>query len=395
VRVTCRAVGLGIVVAGVFFAGVAEAQEQRRVAPPRAEPSVAPQPPAREAQQREAAAVQREERLRLEAERVRAQQRSIVQALEKLLDESANTSMSEAELRRTQARVEQLVKSLSSLSTRLALEMGERAATVHTATSPELRRTLVEMNNNIRVSAPRGWIGLNFDSPMADRLHNGDYFVRFLQYPGVVSVDPGSPAEIAGVRRGDTLVALNGHDVLREFAINRVLAPEARVIARLRRDGTVQDIPVTVAETPDRIIALRVTSRPPVGAQVAPSSAVGPPRELQTYRVMAPATAAQGASPEMVSVRGSSFLAGARLESIAGGLAEVLGVKEGVLVTAVSAASPASAAGLVAGDVITRVGTRKVNDIATVGEEMRLSQNRTLALRVVRKGKERTVTLRW
>jgi serine protease Do len=393
---SCRTVGLGLVVASVALSGVAGAQEQRRPAPARgAEPAVAPPAPARDVQQRESAAIQREERLRLEADRVRSQQRNIVQALEKLLDESANRTMTEAEIRRTQARVQHLVMSLSSLSTRLALEMGERATTVYTATSPELRRTLVEMTNNIRVSAPRGWIGLNFDSPMADRLHNGDYFVRFLQYPGVVSVDPGSPAEVAGVRRGDTLVALNGHDVLREFAINRVLAPEARVVARLRRDGTVQDIPLTVAETPDRIVAFRATSRVPREAAVAPSAAGGPPRELQTYRMMAPATTAQGASPELVIVRGGSFLAGARLEPIAGGLADVLGVKEGVLVTAVSPASPASAAGLMAGDVITRIGSRRVVDIGTVSDEMRLSQARTLALRVVRKGKERTVTLRW
>jgi serine protease Do len=49
-------------------------------------------------------------------------------------------------------------------------------------------------------------------------------------------------------------------------------------------------------------------------------------------------------------------------------LAEYFGVKDGVLVTSVDAGSPAAAAGVRAGDVITQAGSRRVSapaDVAT------------------------------
>jgi C-terminal processing protease CtpA/Prc len=379
-----RGIAMLVVGATIAVASTSGAQERVRKAPEeprRPEPAPVPAP----------AAPQRDPRAAAETERIRTEQRRILKELEALLQEQDAPNRNETQKRQAQLRAESLVMQLASLSARLGVEMGARAATVFPGTSPQLRRALVEMNNNIRIAAPRGWIGLNFETPMADRLLSGDYLVRFLHYPGIVSVDPGSPAEQAGVRRGDTLVALNGVDVLREIAINKVLAPESRVVLRLRREGSMREVPVTVAETPDRIVAYRVSTRPPVVLGGAAPEA----REVVTFRTLAPSVVGAPTPGDVVVVRSFNALGGARVEAISGGLADVLGVKEGLLVTEVAPASPALNAGLTAGDVIVRAGGRRITSVAELSERMRNSDSRSLRLDLVRKGKQRSVTLRW
>jgi predicted metalloprotease with PDZ domain len=378
VRVTATSVVSLVLVASVALSVAAGGQEWRvRKPAPDAQPAPGSGDPS----------------VAAETARIRAEQTRLITELEALMREAAVAGRSESEVRQTRLRAETLIRQLSATSARLGMEMGARAATVMTTTSPQLRRALVEMGNNVRVAAPRGWIGLNFDTPMADRLANGDYLVRFLEYPGVVSVDPDSPAEHAGVRLGDTLVALNGIDVLREIAINRVLAPSARVEVRLRRDGSVREVPMTVAETPDRIVALRVASRPPSAVGAPPSP---PSRDPRVYRVLAPAR------PDLVELGAEGVLitranavAGARLETITSGLADVLGVRQGVLVTEVAPGSPAQRSGLAAGDIVLAAAGQRVANVAAIADAMKSSNSRSVRLQVVRKGKERTVNLTW
>jgi S1-C subfamily serine protease len=67
----------------------------------------------------------------------------------------------------------------------------------------------------------------------------------------VVSVEPGSPAEQAGIFMGDTLVALDGHALHHHDELLALLSGDrvgTRVPVRLVRGGKVQETEVVVGE---------------------------------------------------------------------------------------------------------------------------------------------------
>ena len=100
-----------------------------------------------------------------------------------------------------------------------------------------------------------GWIGIVVSgAPTQIRVESNEMFMRYLLYPQIVSVDPTSPAQRAGLAPGDTLVAYNGRDVRAdEISMTRLLVPKSTVKVRVRRDGKVKDLPVVVADAPAKI----------------------------------------------------------------------------------------------------------------------------------------------
>ena len=82
---------------------------------------------------------------------------------------------------------------------------------------------------------------------------------------------------------------------------------------------------------------------------------------------------------------GQSFVAGAQLTPLNEGLAEYFQVDGGVLVTEVLDGTPASEAGILAGDVIIRVGTEDVSSLNDLRFGIGYFE-RPLRLRVIRKG---------
>ena len=84
-------------------------------------------------------------------------------------------------------------------------------------------------------------------------------------------------------------------------------------------------------------------------------------------------------------ILGQSFVAGAQITPLNPALAEYFGVDAGVLVTEVLEETPASKAGLVAGDVIVRVGGEDVTSLRDLRFGIGYFE-RPIKLRVVRKG---------
>jgi S1-C subfamily serine protease len=221
----------------------------------------------------------------------------------------------------------------------------------------------------------------------------------------VVSVDPSSPAERAGIRQGDVLLAYDGQDVRREIAMNRLLTPGrvVRVRVRVRRDNDVRDVAVKVA--PAREVALGHWGPGPFtpGVLMSNSPKRRTPRanpERWPAVVVEPAPSIVIPEPPMppsplFAVRFTG-LAGARVETLTPGLAEAIGVERGVLVISVAPGVPAQESGLLDGDVIVKANGR---DVGTV-RDLRLalaakSDQKSVKLDVARKGKVRQVTLRW
>ena len=127
---------------------------------------------------------------------------------------------------------------------------------------------------------------------------------------------------------------------------------------------------------------------------------VRPPALPKTVRPPTPGAPATPAAPSVwsfdapppVAISGfSSIVAGAQLTTLTDDFKEVLGTDAGVLVQRVVPESPAANAGLKGGDVIVEAADRSVTSARLLQRMIGDSEQRTLKLKVVRKGKTRTV----
>jgi serine protease Do len=259
-----------------------------------------------------------------------------------------------------------------------------------------------------REGMPKGWIGINAEGPHLQEMRGDTAFIRYLRYPEVVSVDPDSPAQRAGIARGDVLVAYNGADVRqREINLMRLLRPSQRITVTVRRDGDERIYPVIVSTAPASLQQRRAD--PSFGLE-------GDPRVEPRRRELVRGAAGQ-TLPRLYVPRGDSGMVvgpeprlfifhaldgtpvfGARFVSIGRDneeLGHAFGVKAGVLVTKV-AQGPASEAGLRGGDVIVRAAGRDLSSVAQFFELVQArGDERALELEVVRRSKPLKLTLHW
>jgi serine protease Do len=209
---------------------------------------------------------------------------------------------------------------------------------------------------------------------------------------GVVieDVTPGSPADKAGMKTGDTITEFDGERVRSSLQFTRLVreTPDGRgTTAVLSRGGqriTVTVTPVWPAFGDDfGMRMLEVPMAPPVPpAPPAPGAAPRPPSPPP--------------SPAMPfelfgRVRHTGRL-GITTEDLDTQLAEYFGVKEGVLVKSVAEGSVAAKAGLKAGDVITSLNGRHVYDTSDLTRALdRVESNGELTMEVTRDRKTQTL----
>ncbi|MDR3537838.1 MAG: PDZ domain-containing protein [Acetobacteraceae bacterium] len=102
------------------------------------------------------------------------------------------------------------------------------------------------------VSARRGWLGVALQpTTLPDMLRQlaGQPSGRM-----VVSITPRGPADQAGLRLGDVLLALDGQSVSGSHALRAVVSTERigrRLEVRLLRDGAIHTMPLVVAAQPE------------------------------------------------------------------------------------------------------------------------------------------------
>jgi membrane-associated protease RseP (regulator of RpoE activity) len=322
----------------------------------------------------------------------------------------ADRQLSLAERRRLEYRASRLERQLAGAGASLGLEAVGQAL-------QEMRPAMVEARRAVAVAAEAGavaaramtpegmrfpgWIGITLDAPCTVEARGGDVYWRFFDHPEIVSIDPNSPAERAGIRQGDVLLAYDGQDVRREIAMNRLLQPgrTVRVRVRVRRDNEVRDLPVKVA--PVRDLAWREWA--PGAAVRRPTKPRSPRPSSEAWTVVVPEapgkpviTDGPSAPPApMISIRHFNGLAGAHMETITRGLGETIGVERGVLVISVPPGGPAYESGLVDGDVILRADGRDVRSVHELRRFVAGNDGRAVKLDVARRGKTRQVTLRW
>jgi S1-C subfamily serine protease len=267
---------------------------------------------------------------------------------------------------------------------------------------------------------PRGWIGIVAQGPgLEPWIEGGELRVRYFSYPRIVSVDPSSPAQRAGITTSDTLLAYDGRDVREnEISLTRLLRPKARIMVRLLREGRVHEVPVTVAAAPTRISQRRDDEvrvvREPWAIAGVPNAASFPRTPMPaapsvgTLRASArmPAIAQMAPNAPTPSGRPTAFflgfanpgVAGAQMTTVTEGVGQAIGVSSGVFVTSAPVGSPAYESGLRDGDVIVKVGGQAVKNVSEVRDLVGLANDdgeHAIEMEILRQKKTQKLTLKW
>jgi len=201
----------------------------------------------------------------------------------------------------------------------------------------------------------------------------------------VRSVEEGSPAEKAGLKDGDVIVRFDGEAVRSASQLARLVGetPAARSVAiEATRGGTTQKLTATLAEGRGRVRVFSGEEMPgmhefafdmpdfnvevpePPEPPEAPEPPVAPHAPHAPHPPAPPAWAWKGDGHDMVfrMLPGGPRKLGVEYIEIGDQLASYfkLSAKTGVLVTSVDADGPAGKAGVKAGDVIVKLGTKAI-----------------------------------
>lgn len=252
---------------------------------------------------------------------------------------------------------------------------------------------------------PAGYLGVNIQQEVS--VTRGEVATGENR---ITSVEPGSPAQAAGLRVGDRLTMIGGRDARAELpSLADLLVPGRTVVVRVEREGAEREFRVNVARRPDgfgdscgefeRMMQPMRTAAPgrifvdggPGGTQrIVVRSGSGEARtapvEEQRFFIFGPGVSDQNAP---------SFFGGAEFRALDDGWRDVLGVKAGVIVNEVAPGSIVALSGLRGGDVVVGVDNSPVTSPVTLVKLLGMTERDEATLSVIRAKEKRTIVLRF
>lgn len=276
-------------------------------------------------------------------------------------------------------------------------------------------RATPEALREIEARHIKGWIGITPGlAPHEERGDSSGYFVRYFKYPEIISVEPNSPAQRAGIIPGDVLVAYDGNDVVsRWIDVGQMLVPDRRMAVTVQREGESKEFSMVVAKAPMRIQIRRNDD---------PGELIPFPHEMRgggggTWTTAVPAPARPGQSERVVFLGGQggavaagggdyrfampfafspNGVLGAVLMTVTPEFARISKLKEGVVIQDCPEDSPAYRSGLRTGDAIVSVGGQAVSKSTDVRVVLFSKRNeRSAVFQVLREKKTVSVTVKW
>jgi S1-C subfamily serine protease len=246
--------------------------------------------------------------------------------------------------------------------------------------------------------SPKGWVGVLITTGIGEANSAGRLIFR--DYPVIESIDPGSPAEKAGLRAGDILISINSQDFkLNPIPMDELLVPGRKITFRYRRDNSAKVSRMTVAVRPagttaGREIVIRsLPDLPRVADRRATEDAVRQVR-IRDGGLLAPSVSIA----PLVFGNGTPSIAllGAELTRLNEDLRNALNVRgDGVFVVNVAVGSPAGESGLKGGDVIVAAAKQLLQNPGQLYRLIEMATGNSLSLSIVRAQKQQNLVLRW
>jgi len=234
----------------------------------------------------------------------------------------------------------------------------------------------------------RPWLGVNTQAITSDLREGLDYRGSGVLVTRVVA---DSPAERAGLEKGDVLVSFNSRTIDTPSELVEVVRGARigqSVTLAVVRDGQRRSLTARLSARPESDEEYFDVPTPPAPrAPSAPRAPKAPRARMFEW---------DGDSFEMPDMSGLTMLnrgrLGVHIQDLNADLGDALGVPDGrgVLVTEVNEDSPAARVGIKAGDVITEVGGRAVDDVNDLRRELRSHEGR-VSITLMRRGARRTV----
>jgi serine protease Do len=203
---------------------------------------------------------------------------------------------------------------------------------------------------------------------------------------GITEVVKSSPAERAGLKKGDVILRFDNENVSSVRKLNRLVgesAPDQTTRLSISRGGSEQEVSVTLGKRTENAEAWRMITPPGGFGNVDPKAF---PRIEQLPGF------GQNGDGNFVFAFGGNRRIGVSTQQLTKQLADYFGVQEGtVLITSVNDDSPAAKAGLRAGDIITAVDGDKVDGSGDLSRAINKQKEGDVTLTVVRDKNQRTV----
>jgi len=217
----------------------------------------------------------------------------------------------------------------------------------------------------------------------------GRYGMREVRGVGVTEVSKDSPAEKAGLRKDDVIVRFDGESVTSVRKLTRLISessPDQTVHVTVVRGGVEQELTATLGKHKFENVFGSTMPKILRGGDNDDSVRIFPNGNW-------PPSIGGGDGP-FVWTLGANRRIGVSTQSLSKQLADFFGVKDGgALITSVSENSPASKAGLKAGDVITAIDGEKVASPGDITKGLSKKETGDVTLTIMRDHNIRTVTL--
>jgi serine protease Do len=230
-------------------------------------------------------------------------------------------------------------------------------------------------------STEGGYLGVSPEN--IDKENMSEYGLSSPRGVGISNVSQGSPAERAGLKKGDVILQFDNEPVTSSRKLLRLIgeaAPEQTVRLTIVRNNSEQQLTVKLGEREDSTRAYR-TLITPRGER---GELFRQPRIPQVWNDT-PGAFAYGF--------GSNRRVGVTTTPLTKQLADFFGVSggQGLLITSISDNSPASKAGLRAGDVITEMNGEKLDSADDFVRALNRKDEGEVTLTIIRDKSQRTI----
>ena len=246
-------------------------------------------------------------------------------------------------------------------------------------------RQLMQGSDAPFISGSQGYLGVelaDIDNEKAQSLKLKD--VRGAM---ITLIDHDAPAGQIGLKVNDVVIQINGQNVESAEQLRRMLKemPSGRKISiEISRDGNIQTLAVELADR--QVLGHDVWNKIGNGGEV-----VSPPPSMGM--LSGGGDAPVGSSGFHLPFFGGTLNVGAMVEPLTSQMAEYLGIQSGLMIKQVARKSDAAIAGLKAFDVILKVGSEQVTNLASWDRALRANQGKPVQVTILRDKKQQVVTL--